>query len=248
MILLTTGDSWTQGDADSQELNWEAKPNLDWYNIIPNFGESTSPCDDRVTYKFYDSNIWPKVLGKKLGWETWNCGRSGASISRIVDATFNSIEYLHSIGKKDIFVVIQLTSNIRYRNMNVKNNSINFEGCGKLDTSGAKLKRLSELNIKEVVFLQSFLKQNNIPYLMYNGFDEKLLEDWLECDSFQYLDSSYIYNNIWSPMFKKHIEQWSGDEWTTNGEYFQACHPTDISHEEWANQLYKYIRENYEFF
>ena len=114
--------------------------------------------------------------------------------------------------------------------------------------SGAKLKRLSELNIKEVVFLQSFLKQNNIPYLMYNGFDEKLLEDWLECDSFQYLDSSYIYNNIWSPMFKKHIEQWGGDEWTTNGEYFQACHPTDISHEEWANQLYKYIRENYEFF
>ena len=51
MILLTNGDSWTQGDSPAQDLNWEAKPNLDWYNIMPNFGEPTIPCDDRITYK-----------------------------------------------------------------------------------------------------------------------------------------------------------------------------------------------------
>ena len=58
MILLCNGDSWTQGDSPAQDLNWEAKPNLDWYNIMPNFGEPTIPCDDRITYKFYDSDVW----------------------------------------------------------------------------------------------------------------------------------------------------------------------------------------------
>ncbi len=56
MILLTNGDSWTQGDAPAQDINWEAKPNLDWYNIIPDFGEPSSPTDDRITYKFYARN------------------------------------------------------------------------------------------------------------------------------------------------------------------------------------------------
>ena len=38
MILLCNGDSWTQGDSPAQQINWKAKPNLDWYNIIPDFG------------------------------------------------------------------------------------------------------------------------------------------------------------------------------------------------------------------
>ena len=42
MILLTNGDSWTQGDSPSQTLNWEAEKTLDWYDIIPNFGDSTN--------------------------------------------------------------------------------------------------------------------------------------------------------------------------------------------------------------
>ena len=38
MILLTNGDSWTQGDSPAQTLNWEAKKTLDWYDIVPFFG------------------------------------------------------------------------------------------------------------------------------------------------------------------------------------------------------------------
>ena len=91
--LYTIGDSWTQGDSPAQDLNWKAKPNLDWYNIVPDFGEPTTPCNDRITYKFYDSEVWPKVLGKKLGVETWNCGKLGVSNDRIFRTTINSIEY-----------------------------------------------------------------------------------------------------------------------------------------------------------
>jgi len=117
MILLCNGDSWTQGDSPAQDINWKAKPNLDWYNIIPDFGEHCNFHPDRVLYKFYDSDIWPKVLGKKLGVETWNSGRLGASNDKIIRTTINSIEYLESLGKTDIFVVIGLTSINRYSNL-----------------------------------------------------------------------------------------------------------------------------------
>ena len=34
MILLTNGDSWTQGDSPAQDLNWKATKSLDWYDIV----------------------------------------------------------------------------------------------------------------------------------------------------------------------------------------------------------------------
>ena len=45
MILLTNGDSWTQGDSPAQDVNWEAKKSLDWYDIIPHFGSSANPTE-----------------------------------------------------------------------------------------------------------------------------------------------------------------------------------------------------------
>ena len=51
MILLCNGDSWTQGDSPAQQFNWNAKPNLDWYNVIPDFGEPSNPCEDKILYK-----------------------------------------------------------------------------------------------------------------------------------------------------------------------------------------------------
>ena len=89
MILLCNGDSWTSGDRPAQEVNWEAKPNLDWYNIVPGFGQPTLLCRDKILYKFYDSSVWPKVLGEKLGCETWNCGKLGISNDRLFRTTIN---------------------------------------------------------------------------------------------------------------------------------------------------------------
>ena len=114
MILLTNGDSWTQGDSSPQIPNWEATKTLDWYDIIPNFGDTTINKKQSILYKFYDSPLWPKVLGEKLGFETWNAGRLGTSNDNIFRTTINSINYLEPLGKKDIFVVIAFTSLIRY--------------------------------------------------------------------------------------------------------------------------------------
>jgi len=34
--------------------------------------------------------------------------------------------------------------------------------------------------------------------------------------------------------------------WGNDDEYFRLSHPTDKSHIEWAKQLHKYIKENYD--
>ena len=76
MILLTNGDSWTQGDSPAQTPNWKAKKTLDWYDIVPNFGNLYKYVDQdgtpivtnntRILYKFYDSPVWPKKLGELI--------------------------------------------------------------------------------------------------------------------------------------------------------------------------------------
>ena len=69
MILLTNGDSWTQGDSPSQTINWNATKSLDWYDIIPHFGDESNLCNKTILYKFYDSDVWPKILGERFGVE-----------------------------------------------------------------------------------------------------------------------------------------------------------------------------------
>ena len=144
MILLCNGDSWTQGDSPAQTFNWEAKPNLDWYDIIPNFGEPTCPTDDRITYKFYDSDVWPKVLGNELGWETWNCGRNGASNDRIVRSTIHSVEYLESLG--DIIENEIISSN----NTIYKNSTVEQINC--LSANNLKVTIKKNNNVLEDIY------------------------------------------------------------------------------------------------
>ena len=180
MILLCNGDSWTQGDAPAQDINWEAKPNLDWYNIIPDFGDPTQPCDDRITYKFYDSDVWPKVLGKELGVETWNCGRLGVSNDRIFRSTINSVEYLESLGKKDLFVVIGLTSLTRFSNLEKQNDRLVYNDVHlwhDLMKNITNLDVVYHKHLVNIINLQNYLKMKNIPYLIFNAFDKEMERD-----------------------------------------------------------------------
>jgi len=257
MILLTNGDSWTQGDSPAQTLNWNATKSLDWYDIIPNFGNKFDPhsipvkeSDKNILYKFYDSEVWPKILGRGLGIETWNAGRLGTSNDNIVRTTLGSIDYLESIGKTDLFVVIGLTSLMRYETWNQD------EGIGKwvdkrIDKNewsreSTKLKKsLIHRGCLNIINLQSFLKTRNIPYLIFNCFDYCFDTD-IRLDSlFEYIDLDYIYNNDFQPHFKNHIEKKFNSEWGNTDKYFQTQHPTDISHTEWGNHLNEYIRKNY---
>ena len=248
MILLTAGDSWTQGDSPSQTLNWEAEPNLDWYNIVPNFGYHLNHAK-HIHYKFYDSPVWPKVLGEKLGVETWNAGRMGASNRQILVSVYNSIEYLKQMDKKDIFVVIQLSSNLRYSNLKVQEEkmSCSFESMKFMPVSG--IEQLYKQNLIDLILLQTYLKNQKIPHLIYSGFDNELSNNWRYLPDYKNLDMRYIYKKTFQPVFRHYIENTFNTTWTSGtDEWFKAAHPTDKSHIAWGEHLYEYIKENYEDF
>ena len=248
MILLCNGDSWTQGDAPAQDINWEAKPNLDWYNIIPDFGDPTQPCDDRITYKFYDSDVWPKVLGKELGVETWNCGRLGVSNDRIFRSTINSVEYLESLGKKDLFVVIGLTSLTRFSNLEKQNDRLVYNDVHlwhDLMKNITNLDVVYHKHLVNIINLQNYLKMKNIPYLIFNAFDKEMESDLTKHKLYDNIDLNNIYNKDFKPHFLDYIEKKFNTNWGNDDDYFIKSHPTDKSHIEWANNLHKYIKENY---
>ena len=260
MILLCNGDSWTQGDSPAQDINWGASQTLDWYDIIPNFGEPSIEASDRVLYKFYDSEVWPKVLGKKLGVETWNCGKLGVSIDRIVRSTIRSVEYLESLGKKDLFVVIGLTSLTRFSNImiDLKKKKLVYEDLHLIDK---RLKGVSDIDIlsyqhlNNIIHIQNYLKMKNIPYLIFNAFDDGMEKDLKKIKLYDYIDLNNIYNRDFKPHFRNFISEKFNTNWTNKAgqawlagpnEYFVTAHPTDKSHIEWGKQLYKYIKENYD--
>ena len=249
MILLCNGDSWTQGDSPAQKYDWESRPNLDWYNIIPDFGEPTCPTDDKLTYKFYDSDVWPKVLGKKLGVETWNCGKLGISIDRIVRSTIRSVEYLESLRKKDLFVVIGLTSLIRFSNIERKNGRLEYNDVHvhpDLMKNRTNLEVLSQRHIINIINLQNYLKMKNIPYLIFNAFDKDMERDLKKIKLYDSIDLNNIYNRDFKPHFRNFIDNKFNTNWGIKGKHYQTLHPTDFSHIEWGNELYKYIKENYD--
>ena len=247
MILLCNGDSWTQGDSPSQTLNWEATKTLDWYDVIPEFGRLNSQEDKSKWYKFYDSSVWPKVLGEKLGWETWNCGKLGISNDRIFRTTINSIEYLESLGKKDIFVVISFTSLIRYESFQPYEGPNSIHECHRLEHKETCSKEVFNVLIQKMVMLiinfQNYLKMKNIPYLFFNAFDD-MDEDLKTSGLYKYIDLENIYNNNLTSHFKTYIEDNYNADWEINDDYFIQHHPTDKSHILWGNQLYKYMVDN----
>ena len=242
MILLCNGDSWTQGDSPAQQINWKAEPNLDWYNIIPDFGEFSNPCEDRILYKFYDSDVWPKVLGENLGIETWNCGRLGASNDRIVRTTINSIEYLESLGKTDIFVVIGLTSINRYSNLTPKFTHNELRENTNNEVSPILIQR----NLVNLINIQNYLSMKGYDYLIFNTFDRGMENDFKRYKLYDNINLNNIYNKDFKPHFKNYIEKEFNTNWEDTDDYFITAHPTDKSHIEWANNLYKYIKENYD--
>ena len=251
-ILLCNGDSWTQGDSPAQTLNWKATKTLDWYSIVPGFGQNI-PHNEKVLYKFYDSPVWPKGLGEKLGFETWNAGRLGTSNDNIFRTTINSISYLESLGKKNIFVVVGLTSILRYETWNVDEK--NMWECVKIapdeflseDHHGNTYSdNLIYKTIINIINFQNFCKNKNIPYLIFSAFDD-MDEDLKTSALFKYIDLKNIYNNNFKGHFKEYIENKFNTTWEKEP-YFRTGHSTDISHIEWGKELYRYIRKNKEKF
>ena len=257
MILLTNGDSWTQGDSPAQQANWHAKKSMDWYDIVPHFGNLYKHLDPfgnplvhnntRVLYKFYDSQVWPKKLGRLLGSETWNAGRLGDDNHTICQTTIQSCEWLKKQGKKPDLVIVGWTSMIRIPIYITENNELTVQqqrpdNHTLANDLYAKLNYIQNEFLFYIFNLQNYLKLNKIDYLFFNAFDK-----------FEYFDQQYmskfidkskwIINDPTKAHFKEYICVKHGlDDWD-EGKYFRTAHPTDVSHIEWAEYLYDYIKK-----
>lgn len=257
MILLTNGDSWTQGDSPAQELNWEAKKTLDWYDIVPFFGNLYAHIDEnrkvdpventRVLYKFYDSPVWPKELGRRLGVETWNAGRLGDSNYDIKVSTIQSIEWLKRKGKKDIFAIIGWTSQLRvpiyYADAEGKSKIVQQRPDHYTVANGIyrRLNYIQNEFLHHILELQNYFKVNNVDYLMFNAFDP--FTDFNRHYLSEAIDKTKWINHTVKPAhFKEYILQKFNLEYWDESPYFITNHPRDISHKAWAKYLYNYIQ------
>lgn len=255
MILLTVGDSWTQGDSPAQDINWEAQQNIDWYHIPPHFGLTYVDAprfEDRILNKFYDSNVWPKVLGKNLGLETYNAGRLGTNNKDILKTTINCIKYItkkHKIKANEIFVVIGLTS--KYRDHLVSGDiksklaiqSFNFGKMGTEMFKHISFNYFMDEFCLQIYTLEKWLNDLNIKYLIFNAFEDQ--NDVTE-SNFYNINLKNWFNNSLDSHFKSYIEKKYKVSWgdKKNLIYFREVHPTDLSHEDWANHLTEYIENN----
>ena len=252
MILLTNGDSWTQGDSACQTINWEAQTSLDWYKIVPNFGNPYSPCDRRITNKFYDSPIWPKLVGKALGVKTWNAGRLGDDNYGIFRRTINSVEYLLDQGEEDILVVIGWSSMLRIPIYTVKHTdkgTILLDQARPHSSNGAfdhmfkKAERYEDLFALTIFAMQSYLDSKGIKYLFFNAFDR--FENF-HTNSYRHLidTNKWVDQDPIKAAFRDLIWDKFGLKDYSNSTYFRSYHPTNLSHSIWSEYLIDYI-QNY---
>lgn len=260
MVLFTNGDSWTQGDHPAQDINWEAKKTLNWYDIVPYFGQLYKYYDNnrviptqetRILYKFYDSPVWPKVLGDQLGMETWNAGRLGDDNYGIYSSTIQSIEWLKSKGKTDIFAIIGWTSKTRIPIYLLDEESgevrVKQQRPDKYTLANELYQRHNHIQNEFLLYvfnLQNYFKLNNIKYLMFNAFDE--FEDFDQQFLSNSIDTSkWVNSNVTEAHFKQYIvSKFNLKGWSSGEPYFRTNHPTDISHIEWGKFLYTYLENN----
>lgn len=254
MVLITSGDSWTQGDSPANTPNWEAKKNLDWYDIPLDFGDPYwgQNLAERISYKFYDSDVWPKVLGRLLGTKTINIGRLGVGNKEICMSTISTVQRLLDDGEKDIFVIVGWSSMLRLLvyAQDIKTRKIvpiQLRPWDQEFSAYFKESRIVEDNfVLEIHRLQEYLKSKNVKFLFFNAFD---VFDNFDNNYFKDLiDLNYWINrDIKTPIFRDYIADIGGlpeNNKMQQGEWFQSGHPTDKAHIEWAKFLKEYIEKN----
>jgi len=256
MILVTAGDSWTQGDSPAQTINWEATKSLDWYDVPENFSDPYNPCDNRIRYKFYDSEIWPKVLGRNFNVETWNVGRLGSDNYNIVRRTINTVEELLTKGKKDIKVVVGWSSMLRIPIFAYKDNRkelLFLEQVRPMDDNKVMQAVYKNPEIYEdayalcILTLQNYLDSKDIDYRFFQAFDpfknfySNTYSNLIKID--KWIDKDPTVDHFKQFIFNKfNIDR---DMWGNEGRYFRIGHPTDISHIEWGNHLYNKLKDDW---
>jgi len=251
MILFCNGDSWTQGDRPAQKVNWNATNNLSWYDIPKYFGDYHKFTKSTV-YKFYDSELWPKTLGRNLNFKTYNAGRNGDDNAGIVRRTINILEkFKKQIPSNDIsnfLVVIGWSSSLREDIFEKdENDKITLSQARPDDYYRKTLPSPVMYEDKfalNIYLLQSYLENNNIKFLFFNAFDRFEIEE----SNFRYLIKKqyWINSDTHSAHFNDYIFEKFNLKNPEDSEYMAEGHPTDISHIAWGEFLTGYIKSNYE--
>lgn len=255
MILLTNGDSWTQGDSPAQTINWEATKTLDWYDVVPNFGDINleSEKETRIRYKFYDSDVWPKILGQELELKTWNAGRLGSDNYSILRRTINTVEWLEKTNQKDLFVIIGWTSMLRVPVFKVNEQTGDIVLHQSRPLSSEILDRYlynkppvyTDYFALTIYTLQQYLLSKDIKFLFFNAFDS-FNNLGVNTYSKLILKQYWVNHDIHTAHFKDYIvDKFSLKSWKES-KYFKTKHPTDEAHRVWGSFLGEYIKNNYE--
>lgn len=247
MILFTNGDSWTQGDSPAQTINWEATKSIDWYNIPENFGDPYNHAPRKIRYKFYDSPVWPKVLGELMGAQTYNAGRLGSDNYSILRRSIYSIEKLIEAGKKPDLAIIgwSAPSRVPFFKEDYERKLITLSQA-RPTMGGTKFlyegtTTYGDMSIFCYYTLHKYLEQNGINVIYFNAF-ENLRDEYSPpysslLDPDIWMNRSYTENHFIDYILEKHnLRDWR------QSEYFVTCHPTDISHIDWGKHMYQYIK------
>jgi len=119
----------------------------------------------------------------------------------------------------------------------------------------------SQSMIRQIIFLQSFLKANNVPYYFHNAFsnDAYTHSDWIMSDwsvgydeeKWKEIISMIDYNFYHPNSFMTCTELWEGEGLIEENKGLyeitgdKGGHPTPISHKLFAEELYKCIKEKF---
>lgn len=255
--LVCVGDSWTWG-SEIVDPKYEIHRGTDFLHT------QLGNCPYRL------SNTYPGIISKNLGFdEFYNLGACGESNDYIFDITIKWIyeNYISkNIDTSNLFFIIGLTSperigfeyecEGRITRMMI-NPSWDVSNLSNEDyyetikdfwvtyiTHFSHKHEYSNRFIKQILYLENLLKNNKIKYLFFNAFydvsffinektDPTLKSLWNS------IDSKFFYGKENFETFNTHIKKVDNKNCMTND------HPSEVGHKIWADELTKYIKENY---
>lgn len=226
-LLITLGCSWTEGVGCYEE---EFKNIKDYSDELDYYVNS---------YDRFHNYGWPKLLGKKLGFDkVINFGKGGSSNSR-QSKVFYDYMYEHDLSNYDVLVIFLMTIPHRF--------SFYIDGRIRDYTISDREPYLIEKGyIEELVDLHrdSTLEQvyavRTIEQLCENKNFDFLITSWV--DNIELFLS--LYNNSKRHLFPiiRILLPPKDKEWT----YYAPCsHPNELGYEWMSNEMVKGIKQKH---
>lgn len=239
-ILITLGDSWTEGAGCYNNKSPNLTSNFQ-SNPIETLQEASEFVDKHKSN--FHKQGWPNRVGKKLGFDkVYNLGWGGASNSSCVKTFYNFLDE-YDLSKHDVLVFWFMTDPLRFSFYN--------EGILQDYIPGSELDTNFTLEyLKEIVDIEKDPLLEQIFYIkilentcQLNGFD-LILSSWSKTFPRlmkSYPSSKYLFSN---PIILRPPDiKISKDG---NLKYYSFCyHPNELGYEWIANKITEGIKKNH---